>query len=836
MRSRMKRNVSETVYETLWQWSVLLLVLSAVSFAAHPNKKIIFTDVMDDDLRAITNYLTDPQTRDSIEAFVVSTGNTHLKAAVIRQMVAGYGLNIPVYAGTATNLASHPVSSFAGNFEKEGLPILSEIDVENLALFRGRDGNAVQAVTERLRNIPIGQKLDIVLLTAPIDLVKIVQADRAHSFRVLEDGFGMGFAKSLGDGKMSAPFNSIVGAESVVEFQKLIQEGLFTGAFHHVRTDVVQKNSGLPGGYVPDGVAGQALRARLTAAMTKNPVSHRLLQNALEYAYNWRSSAAQEFGIGVGTDLDRWVPGSFSNPQNAVGFYLADTVPVELSKMTAAELAKQKFADGRTSFRLSGSSAQPLIIEPSGNMNERPVRELTEFDGMAALEKHVSLLEAADQFSPTAEFRLNPIVSPRAQRSQAPETHDGRKRSLLIVFKNSPDDWFALARVLSTEHGREALAKGGIIVEGFKTVEVANAVRSLVASLGETEIPVVAGHQYTDAEVRHIPNFKGELALYDQGEGLRAFSKLAPVHDRFGLDATRLIERAMNFAGHNGDKVDFMILGEGIDLARALPEGSPHWSRVGDLYDMGDGRLTDNRTKLALTRNWLPHGDEVIPFLERAAEKGKNVLIFSSNEFGGSLVSKTSGEVGNGNAAFTKLDRASELNPAFAAMKNHWLNWSRIFAWITQKEPTAWDPNKAVDLVTISPLGLTIADEWSKGELPRQVEAQHVETPGAPVGVNRVSLLGLLKPESQTSAGGKVAWLARGTGQEIVPLARRFSDAIDNLLRSREANRHHHAARDFSIFSPEAQQSLDEVRNTQLPGGTCAKKIADLGGAPPAAP
>ncbi len=456
--------------------------------------------------------------------------------------------------------------------------------------------------------------------------------------------------------------------------------------------------------------------------------------------------------------------------------------------------------------------------------------EKTTYDSIAKAAKvsrplvqHANLYKPIEAFS--APSMAGTLIVPPHPSSHLPgtvvnPTHDGTRRGLVVVFKNSPDDWFALLRVLATENGREALSRGGGIVEGFETETVSRAVRSFLADLGETEIPVAAGYHCQPGEVDSISNFKGELALYKQEQGLLAFANLSPAADRFHLDASALLLRAAQNAKLDHTTLDMMLLGDGIDFFREVKKSPGLASAVSSLFVMGGGRFSPDGKTMVLSRNWLPNKEEVIEGLERIAASGKNVFVFSSNEFGGSLVAKTSGEVGNGAVAFTKLEALAGKYPAIRSASNYWLNWSRIFAWAMSKTEAPVDPNKAVDLVTISPLGLVIADDWSSGELVSGRSRLRSDA---------VSLAELATPDSQLAGQGRVHWLKRDGGQEIVPLANRFSKSIDNVITSVEANFHHHVVRDQSIFSSAAAESLSRLSGPQTAAASCKKIVADLG-------
>ena len=117
---------------------IAILFCGVFSIASYPNKKLIITDMLDDDIRALVHLLSNSDTRMTIQAIVTSTGNTQLKAFVAQKIVEGFGLNIPVYAGTSSDLTLSPITQFAGRYEKEGYPIITLREMNTLKKLRNQ--------------------------------------------------------------------------------------------------------------------------------------------------------------------------------------------------------------------------------------------------------------------------------------------------------------------------------------------------------------------------------------------------------------------------------------------------------------------------------------------------------------------------------------------------------------------------------------------------------------------------------------------------------------------------------------------------------------------------
>ncbi|MGZ3775974.1 MAG: nucleoside hydrolase [Pseudobdellovibrionaceae bacterium] len=776
---------------SVFSFLIAILVFSIIftpysSIAAHPNKKIVITDMLDDDIRALLHLLSDKETRGSVKALVITTGNVYLKAAIARKIVAGLGLKIPVYSGTSTNLANNNVTSFAANYEKEGAPLLSPEEIKSLRTMNGHSGNGASAISSILRETPNGEKIDILLLTAATDLNLAIGIDPEAAKKSLGDLFTMGLYKRNANNELVSPYNTMADTRAAKTFLEIVRpngdlvttSGLLEIAnkgyfehIYHVPSDVVQNNSGLPGGYIPNTGEGKKLRERLDAAMKQNPVLEKILTAAGEYALNWTTTANAEFGIGF-SDSDRWVPGSFQNPHEAVGFYLADTVPTALLKMTAAQIKQLEFnaTKVKTPDKI-GNYSFKFEFDPEG----REINDLKHFDGWSALKEHVVLLENAKQFKPLDEFYKKPQLpkvdpSEKVSKSSAAKN----KNSLIIIFKNSPDDWFGLLEILATTKGKKALASGGIICEGFHTESMRDSVIGLLQNMGLTNIKVAAGTQYTRENIESIGNFKGEMIFNDLAQDDRAFLQL-----KYNIDLSQaasvdeLLKKAQQSAQKNSAGIDAVILGEGIDLYRKISE-SPEFSKnLESIYVMGGGRIQND--KIVVSRNWIRDTKSTMSFIDYLGKIGKKVFVYSSNEFGGSMISTTEKNMGNGAVAFSALENAANTSVVMKAVFEHWKNWNRVFAWaLGPNKDLPFDPEAKLTTLSTSPLGLRIANEYL-GEHYSETTVQKTE-------VNfDVTPEGLVKTNKD---GSGVFWASQFGGQTVVDLAEKFSKSVKKLTKT----------------------------------------------------
>ncbi len=804
--------------------TLFIIVAGHVAIAASPNNKVVFTDVLDDDIRALAHMLSRQGSNTSVKAIVVSTGNVYLKAAVAKRIVQGFGLDIPIFVGTATDLGSNPVTRFAAKYELEGKPLLTDSEIIRLRKLDGKSGNASTRIQQLFKKSDaINQQLDIVLLTSPIDLVKAVNSNQNLGRRVLADVFAMGFYKENNLGELIAPYNTMAEPSSVIEFLRLYTEdNIFKNVFH-VPSDTVQKRAHLDGGYIPHDAFGKQIKLRIKTALQKNPFLSTIFAAAQEYGLSWRNAASQQFGHGFEKN-DMWVRDSIQPPEEAAGFYLADTIPVSLSENSEAELAKLKFK--RTSVMGPAFGAdlnQPFKFVRTES--KRELLDLVDFDGPATLQEHTRRLEGASAIQPSNNFS-QPLLINITKDDEGIKYYDATDRQLkamVLVFKNSPDDWFALLRLASTESGRRALENGGVIVEAFQTETVRKNVISFLHTLGVDSIPVAAGYQYTNGETASIGNFVGENALNEFGEATRAFNKLSYPNSGINIEkiynADEIIERSNAWAKKYGKKVDAVILGEGIDLFRAFKKSPLLVNNFENFYVMGGGRLKPGTTsnEFDLSRNWLPHSDEVLTTLDNIGRYGKNVFIFSSQDFGGLIIAGTDSNLGNGKAALSALDELASHHEGLRALREHWVNWARVYEWVLrpsseQQTKGPFDPNKKIALATTSPLALAITDEWLLGEL--ELGTSKIEK-------QNVSLTALATSHKFQVSNDRtgVFWL-RPKNMEVVALTQRFGMSIDAIGRSSLAKKVSTAVQHLPFGN---ETAIERLRELEYKASSCSK-------------
>ena len=127
-----------------------------------------------------------------------------------------------------------------------------------------------------------------------------------------------------------------------------------------------------------------------------------------------------------------------------------------------------------------------------------------------------------------------------------------------------------------------------------------------------------------------------------------------------------------------------VILGEGhdtLETIKGLPEAALR-EHMGSVFVMGGGRPKDGADLskgFDRTRNWIRDVDTVFSAFSKLGEAGKKVFVFSSDQFGGSMVAKTDKNLGNGEVMFSELDRLGIDSEVLAAVRDHWERWSRVF-------------------------------------------------------------------------------------------------------------------------------------------------------------
>lgn len=732
----------------------ILLFFSSLVQAAHPNPKIVFTDLWDDDIRGIIYTLTNPQGRESVKAFVVTTGNVFLKAAILRKIIAGLGLEIPVIEGTHSQLSHNVITRFAAHFDKEGGPLISNQEREYFEPFRNRSGEPAKQLIDLLKSS--GQaKFDVVLLSTPTDLLKTFLADQNLAKEKFEDLFVMGLWKEDDKGRLWSPFNSMANPQDVLRFLKTIDGApssaslaqsqsrattqlaasarTFFKIVYHVPSHVIQNYSGLPMGYVPEDSEVSDLRRLIRESMQKNPVLADLYGTAVEYSMHWQNSAHKQFGAFT----QDWVPHTFQNPDASGGFYFADTAALYISLRTEEELKsivlKPKHISPSAAFNMTETApTQPFEVheKKAPNPEARPIFDIQSIDGIAIVRQLIEQLNGASAFKPSENYRA-PVAELRdlSPKPAAEVDHENIARKALVIgFKNSPDDWMGLFKILDSEEGRMALSRGGLITEGFESEKVRNNLRRVLYALGLSNIPVATGYSYLAGDTDAFPNFSIERIMAEHDLFDEAFAHLElPTDKETALSPIQVLQRARNWALQEPSRAyDWLIFGEGIDFYRALKEQPSLGEGLERSYVMGGGRL-NAAGEMVYARNWLPHQQEVLEGLAFLSQSSlAKSVVFSSDQFSGLLNSTTvHGDVleqGKGNAStlYGYLNEMAAYDPVIKALLGHWENWAKAAAWAFKKDKSSgekMDSHQKPVQVAISPLGIYMASRWKTGDI-----------------------------------------------------------------------------------------------------------------------
>jgi hypothetical protein len=815
---------------------IWLTAVHQITFAAFPNPVVIITDMMDDDIRALNNVFLDPSKSTLVKAILVSTGNTSIKAAVASAMVSGFGLNIPVIEGTPVDLASNEITAFAASYLEEGIPLISRADSESIRNTFSNSQTGVQQLYQIFQQVERDQKqLDIMLLTAPTDLVKAIKVDVVLSKKILGDLFVMGLYKQQANGTLLAPYNTMADPESVFALLRMYQRDGIIQRLIHVPSDTIQLRSGLPGGYFPKDEMGKILSDRLRIGMGKVPILEAIFRAAQNYGENWVHFATRNYGLGFKpTDRNGWVFNSFQDPSEAGVFYIADSVCAAVSGMSNDSIDKLNIITRRVDNPPFGTDLMTqFTFLNSSDEKLRPIYDVNQFDGMALVNYHIDLIESA------GEMNLPKLIVPRARAkfvaNQSPkkniESYERTglsKKAIYMNFKNSPDDWFALVRLVSTDVGLTALVNGGIITEGFQSKNMRLNVIKFLGSIGIENIPVAAGYNYDHSEVAGIVNFKGELAFNEGVTDLagKAFENLpmpkTGINALYTYRPSDILEHAIAWAKNNAASVDAILLGEGIDFINEVQNGSipDVVDYIGNVYAMGGGRKDpsdDNREKLVLTRNWVRSPGIILRGLENLGNARKRVFIFSSNLFGGSINTLFDEKVASDKQMLlSSLVEASHSNPGMKSLIDHWANWARVFAWVMTPEekrpknsdgtPKAFDPNSTLQRLSTSPLGFSIVDAWLEGGVENHNSKDIDDS-------KEVRLSKLLQGTShETSSKTNVIWLQPRGGEVDLPhMAERFGFSVRAIETNLQATNYHKTVREKSIFSAEAAVARSEL-------------------------
>jgi len=712
------------------------LIFFRIAEGAPPNDKIVITDWMDDDQKAqIYDLLSNPKGKSRIKAIVVTSGNVQLKAASLRQFLAGMGRDdVQVLVGTSIDLSKDSATVFAADHEYEGEPFLSANERRELNLQNGIHGGASGQLARMFKQYSeSGKRLDVELLSAPTDLQLAISHDPGTASKALGDLYSMGLY-SVEQNGLTPKFNAKVDRKSALALFDLLATGVFQRHFT-IPTSTVQRNSGLAGGYFPEDSAKLAYRQRLTSVMQSIPVLNKTYQAGQRYRRAFLSSVARREGWPA---FVAWIAGATKNPDDGAAFYTADGLVSMISQMSETQLqgaiSRGEIKTRRVKAHWDGATQELVYQEdPKGAL-------LYEFQSLPGEKFVTSLVELMEQaraqnsIQPTDQFHLRTENLPRPTPITIERDHGANPEALLLSFKNSPDDWYGLYRLLGTNRGRTALAHGGIVVEGIETTAVGDALMRALKDLGITNIEVAVSSPYSLTDAK-LPNLRGEYLAYQNGLGVRAFAGL-PAADRPLLTPRELFARSAAWSQQTGGRIDAIVYGQGKDFL-TYANGDPALKQaLRRVLVMGGARIKDGKT--TLTRNWLIGQDPSHPYdhlkpWDDLGRSGVTVDILPTSEFGAALVA--SGTANHGNFAFNRLAGAAP-GSALNRSADHARFWSASWE---QIEADSFDPNYRPEQIQTSLLGVAIPDLWlmdTQMESDRVDLAHWLENPRNPISGN----------------------------------------------------------------------------------------------------
>jgi hypothetical protein len=271
-----------------------------------------------------------------------------------------------------------------------------------------------------------------------------------------------------------------------------------------------------------------------------------------------------------------------------------------------------------------------------------------------------------------------------------------------------------------------------------------------------------------------------------------------------------------------------VVLGEGLDVTKAITENKDAYAKLlGNVYVMGGGR-TDDKGKFVVTRNWAREKEAALARLKTISSMNDGrVLIFSSDQFGGSLVARGEAkaeQVATGNAVqiAEALDRAAKGSDAVKAISKHWENWSRVFAQLGGiLKGSAFNPAQEVPVLTISPLAMHIEDAWQHGR---------ADFPLASWRSLVIDPVQVVAEGNFPTVNTTVRWISN-KNPSVKKIASRVAATLGNLKLDESAQRYHDAVRESGPFTPRAEI----LREALAAGKACESgyKALETGPKPP---
>jgi len=144
------------------------------------------------------------------------------------------------------------------------------------------------------------------------------------------------------------------------------------------------------------------------------------------------------------------------------------------------------------------------------------------------------------------------------------------------------------------------------------------------------------------------------------------------------------------------------------------------------------------------------------------------VLVYSTDQFGGSVISSKDGSFGNGGPLISALNQLGSSNSIFSSFTRYWENWVTSYKEVTNQAPV-------FETFTTSELGLRLASEWLK-LLPIENKTLFEFSPQL--------LLKSKRLQDSSSLSSEVFWVQAQAGQQTGELAKLFA----GLLLSPEKN------------------------------------------------
>jgi hypothetical protein len=743
--------------------------------AAPPNGVMYVMDALDDDFRLELTLLFASSYANRVRMVVVSTGNSRIKFQAVQRLVRGFDPSgiIEVVEGTPTDLSRHDATRFAHAIREEAPGLIT--DEERKAYDRGNtprgpggiahaaeldfhkslaalpsplvpdadllsSPNTTPASTKILAllgKLKSGDRLDVILATAPVDLVEAIAEDTPLAKKTLGACLTMGLFRLNRDGDLApqsfgaAPFNSIADPETLSTADLLDMyrtRGVFTD-FIHIEPSTIRERSGLPGGY-PNSV--EELKPKLRALREKMESDPRLAlvqRAAVRYRSHWLEFSGR-YGHGL-LPGEQWLLDSKSDMTvaGATGFYIADVSLGYLGSLSMAELGKLSTESLRVSAkRIDGR------LEYSLEQKGRAIKNVLHLDGAAVFIQHYEAVMQAppyvhdpNGFDFRAALRELESTSHEAALSSALANHPSHLSGPLVVsFKNSIDDWMALITLLADPAGRSALRLGGVICEGFAPKNMRDAVLGLLHSAEIYDVPVVAGFEYLDSEVAPFGNFSGERVLYGASQGTTAFDSLLPVFSRTREinSPTLLLDFAKENARRTGQGIQVLVLGSGLDIYRHTLTVDRSWARsVIGVYVMGGGRPKNGAPQtMEVTRNWRIGAELIYEGLEYLASSGAEVDIFSSDVFGTNLSVQLNPDGSAHDGAMKDVynylrDAGGGSHRWMQTLPLHWRHWSNAYVRAAIEDPSQYQPNAVPDAMITSLLGVYMSRALVEGTL-----------------------------------------------------------------------------------------------------------------------